>query len=98
MDMSKTPVNWIGDRRPASSATSGAFHELEQSREIDTVRRRMAMRTASARDSLFASAWKTFAAAFVVLMLISQLVPLHPGMDVVVVAKKLADPILTSSH
>jgi hypothetical protein len=96
--MSKTPVNWIGESRPASSATTGAFRELERSRDISAAREGLALRTAGSRPSLFTTAWKTFAAAFVMMMLASQLVPLQSGIGVVVVAKKLADPILTSSH
>lgn len=96
--MSRTPVNWIGESRPASSGTTGAFRELERSRDIVAAREGLALRTAGSRQGLFATAWKTFAVAFVVMMLASQLVPLQSGVAVVVAAKKLADPILTSSH
>jgi hypothetical protein len=96
--MTKTPVNWMGDSRPTSKATAGAFRELERTCELEAVRQRLRMQTSPAGGSLFSSAWKTFAAAFVVLMLASQFVPMPSGVHVVMEARRLADPIFTSSN
>jgi hypothetical protein len=81
---------------PRSGAANDAFGELEHEHGFERARHRLAMPTT--RPERGVSAWKAFAVALVTAAIVTQFIPLHTGVNAVMVAKRLADPILTSSH